>query len=77
MCDNWSLMPDRIKVALDKYKKYSMKNVGHLVKRITDVENKSMVTKRGSGRVNWEIGIDIYTLLTLCIKIDNKWELTV
>ena len=61
-------MPDRIKVALDKYKKYSMKNVGHLVKRITDVENKSMVTKRGSGRVNWEIGIDIYTLLTLCIK---------
>ena len=49
-----------------------MKNVGHLVKRITDVENKFMVTKGGSRRVNWEIGIDIYTLLTRCIIIDNK-----
>ena len=32
--------------------------------RVTDVENKLMVTKgeRGGG-INWEIGIDTYTLL--------------
>ena len=32
--------------------------------RATDVENKLLVTrgKRGEG-INWEIGIDIYTLL--------------
>ena len=37
--------------------------------RYTDVENKRMDTKgeRGGG-MNWEIGIDIYTLLILCIK---------
>ena len=35
--------------------------------RVTDVENKPMVTNRGrGGRMNWEIAIDIYTLL--CIK---------
>ena len=36
----------------------------------TDVENKSMDNKggRGGGGMNWEIGIDIYTLLILCIK---------
>ena len=35
----------------------------------TDIENKHMDTKgeRGVG-MNWEIGIDIYTLLILCIK---------
>ena len=32
--------------------------------RVIDVENKLMVTKRGKrGGMNWEIGIDIYTLL--------------
>ena len=32
--------------------------------RVTDVENKPMVTRRGEGGwLNWEIGIDIYTLL--------------
>ena len=33
--------------------------------RITDVEDKLTVTKgkRGRGGINWEIGIDIYTLL--------------
>ena len=37
--------------------------------RDTEVENKHMDTK-GVGRdvMNWEIGIDIYTLLILCIK---------
>ena len=35
--------------------------------RDTDIENKRMDTKWATG-VNWEIGIDIYTLLTLCIK---------
>ena len=35
--------------------------------RDTDIENKRMDTKSSAG-VNWEIGIDIYTLLTLCIK---------
>ena len=43
--------------------------------RDTDVENKCMDTKggkwRGGGVMNWEIGIDIYTLI--CIKwITNK-----
>ena len=35
--------------------------------RVTDVENKLTVTKGeagwGGGGINWEIGIDIYTLL--------------
>ena len=32
--------------------------------RVTDVENKLMVTKWGrGGGMNWEIGTDIYTLL--------------
>ena len=37
----------------------------HRRNRVTDVENKLMVTKGGKvgGRINWEIGIDIYTLL--------------
>ena len=46
--------------------------------RDTDVENKRMAPKRadmggrgGGGRMNWETGIDIYTLI--CIKqITNK-----
>jgi len=33
--------------------------------RVTDVENKLMVTRRGKegGGINWGIGIDIYTIL--------------
>ena len=33
--------------------------------RVTDVENKLMLTKGmgGHGGINWKIGIDIYTLL--------------
>ena len=32
--------------------------------RVKDVENKLMVTKEERGRgINWEIGIDIYTIL--------------
>ena len=44
--------------------------------RDTDAENKRMATKGvklwgGGGVMNWEIGIDIYTLI--CIKwITNK-----
>ena len=44
----------------------------HLPNRDTDVENKRMDTKRGKwwggggGGMNWEIGIDMYTLM--CIK---------
>ena len=35
----------------------------------TDVENKYMDTKgEGGGGRSWEIGIDTYTLLILCIK---------
>ena len=35
----------------------------------TYVENKHMDTKgEGGSGMNWEIGIDIYTLLILCIK---------
>ena len=37
--------------------------------RDTDVENKHMEAKGESGGgMNWEIGINIYTLLILCIK---------
>ena len=35
--------------------------------RDTDVENKGKDTKGGADGMNWEIGIDIYTLL--CIKL--------
>ena len=31
-------------------------------RRLTDVENKRMVTGDGGGGINWETGIDIYTL---------------
>ena len=34
--------------------------------RVIDTENKLMVTGRNRGVMNWEIGIDVYTLL--CIK---------
>ena len=37
--------------------------------RDTDVENKYMDTKEGRrGGMNWEIGIDLNTLLALCMK---------
>ena len=37
--------------------------------RDTDIENKCRDTKRGKGcGMNWEIGIDMYTLLILCVK---------
>ena len=43
--------------------------------RDTDLENKCMETKRGGGDgMNWEIGIDIYTILILstnCITKEN------
>ena len=31
--------------------------------RVTNVENKLMVTRRWGGGINWEIGMDIYILL--------------
>ena len=41
--------------------------------RDTDVENKCMDTKEEGGGMNWEIGIDIYILSTVCIKqISNE-----
>ena len=34
--------------------------------RVTEVKNKLMVSKRGRGSgMNWEIGIDIYSLLRI------------
>ena len=37
--------------------------------RDTRVENKLMDTKgEAGGGMNWEIGVDIYKLLILCIK---------
>ena len=37
--------------------------------RDRDVENKYMDTKgKGGDAINWEIGIDIYTLLILYVK---------
>ena len=48
----------------------SKQDTGELIYKIektdTDIENKHMDTKRGRGGMNWEIEIDIYTLL--CIK---------
>ena len=41
-----------------------------------ETQNKCMDTKEGrEGRRYWEIGIDIYTLLILCIKwiINDIW----
>ena len=37
----------------------------------TDVENKLMVTRGERGGINWEIGIDTYTLLYIK-QITNK-----
>ena len=35
----------------------------------TDIENKRMNTKgETGGGMNWDIGIDIYTLMILCIS---------
>ena len=42
--------------------------------RLTDIENKVMVTK-GKGGINWEFGIRRYTLLY--IKIDEQQGPTV
>ena len=39
--------------------------------KITDVENKFIVTKGERGGINWVIGIDIYTLLYLK-QVTNK-----
>ena len=38
--------------------------------KVTDTEHKLMDTKRGKvgGGMNWKTGINIYTLLTLCLK---------
>ena len=33
-----------------------------------DMQNMCMDRKRGRGGMNWEIGTDIYKVLTLCIK---------
>ena len=47
------------------------KGIGNLnfIRIITDLENKYMDTKgERAGGMNWEIRIDIYTLLILCIK---------
>ena len=44
--------------------------------RDTDVQDKQMDAKWGRrGGMNWEIGIDIYTLLILCIKLIIKENL--
>ena len=36
----------------------------------TDIESKCMDAKEGrvGGGMNWEVGVDIYTLLILCLK---------
>ena len=39
--------------------------------RVTDVENNLMVNKEKRGGINWETGIDIYTLLYIK-QITNK-----
>ena len=43
--------------------------------KLTDIENKVMVTKREvGGGINWELGIDIYTVLH--IKYITSKDLT-
>ena len=38
--------------------------------RVTDVENKLMVTRGWvEGGINWETGIDLYTLLYMVVKL--------
>ena len=42
----------------------------------TDVDNKHMDTKRGKhGEMKWEIGTDIYILLTPCEKLETSENL--
>ena len=46
-----------------------MGEIIYKTERVIDVENKLMVTKgKRVGEINWEIGIDIYTLLLIYIK---------
>ena len=46
-----------------------MGKIIYKTERVIDVENKLTVTKgKRVGEINWEIGIDIYTLLLLYIK---------
>ena len=53
-------------------KKHSTNELAYKTKRVTDTENKLMVTKgKGGEWINWEIGIDIYTLLYIK-QITNK-----
>ena len=49
--------------------KNSISDLIFKAERETDIENNHMIPrgKEGDG-MNWEIGIDIYTLLLLCIK---------
>ena len=39
--------------------------------RVTDVENKLMITRVWGGGINWGIGIDIYTLVYIK-QVTNK-----
>ena len=49
--------------------KIGIDNFIHKAEIETDVENKRRYQGgRGGGGMNWEIGINIYTLLILCIK---------
>ena len=41
----------------------------------TGVEKTYMDTKVMAGKMNWEVGIDIYTLLTLYIKLTTNENL--
>ena len=50
-----------------KKKKYKLTFLQNR-KRVTDVENKLMVSKEGKrcgGRINWQVGTDICTLLLI------------
>ena len=52
---------------MESKKKMMQMNLLQTRNRFTNLENKLMVTKgeRSGGGINWEFGIDIYTLLYL------------
>ena len=66
-----------IREILKKKKKYKLTYLQNR-KRVTDVENKLMVTKEGKGcggRMNWEVGADICTSLLIYKKITNSTDM--
>ena len=74
---NWTKSYDTTYMWNLKKKKYKLTFLQNR-KRVTDVENKLMVSKEGKrwgGRINWEVGTDICTLLLIYKKITNSMDM--